>query len=252
MHVSLAIKKDPTANLVLSQGLENNDGIFMVASTNHLDKLDPGLSSRPSRFDRKYLFPNPSEEERDLYCQYWRAKLIAKHIEIEFPTKICPAVATITDGFSFAYMQEAFVASLLAIAQRRSDGEDGEWEKMEENRNGDGDRDLDDFELWREIKRTVKALRDDMGKQPDKPSIADDSFVKALALEKDAQAPSAATNTGSFPSTAQGQATDPSLLPTDDKPWNKSNDGYRVKGRAVEVDHQHVPIITDENTFVYK
>lgn len=42
-------------------GLENNDGILMVASTNHLDKLDPGLSKRPSRFDRKYLFPTPSE-----------------------------------------------------------------------------------------------------------------------------------------------------------------------------------------------
>lgn len=42
----------------------------MVASTNHLDQLDPGLSSRPSRFDRKYLFPLPSEAERIMYCDY--------------------------------------------------------------------------------------------------------------------------------------------------------------------------------------
>ena len=34
-------------------GLEKNDGILLVGSTNHLDQLDPGLSSRPSRFDRK-------------------------------------------------------------------------------------------------------------------------------------------------------------------------------------------------------
>jgi transitional endoplasmic reticulum ATPase len=34
-------------------GLEGNDGILLVGSTNHLDRLDPGLSSRPSRFDRK-------------------------------------------------------------------------------------------------------------------------------------------------------------------------------------------------------
>ena len=53
------------------QGLENNDGIFMVASTNHLEQLDPGLSSRPSRFDRKYRFPLPSEAERVMYCDYW-------------------------------------------------------------------------------------------------------------------------------------------------------------------------------------
>lgn len=25
-------------------GLENNDGIFMVGSTNHLERLDPGIS----------------------------------------------------------------------------------------------------------------------------------------------------------------------------------------------------------------
>lgn len=28
-------------------GLEANDGIFMVGSTNHLDRLDPGISVRP-------------------------------------------------------------------------------------------------------------------------------------------------------------------------------------------------------------
>lgn len=38
-------------------GLENNNGILMVASTNYLNRLDPGLANRPSRFDRKYLFP---------------------------------------------------------------------------------------------------------------------------------------------------------------------------------------------------
>lgn len=34
-------------------GLEDNDGLLMVATTNHFAKLDPALSSRPSRFDRK-------------------------------------------------------------------------------------------------------------------------------------------------------------------------------------------------------
>lgn len=48
-------------------GLENNNGILMVATTNHLDELDPGLSKRPSRFDRKYLFPLPNKVERSLY-----------------------------------------------------------------------------------------------------------------------------------------------------------------------------------------
>ena len=138
-------------------GLENNDGIFMVASTNHLDRLDPGLSSRPSRFDRKYLFPLPSEDERELYCEYWRQKLKSKP-SIKYPKKLCPAIAAITADFSFAYLQEAFVATLLAIAGHRS-------EEMTRGGGPDDDEggDLDSFELWKEMKRQVKALREDMG-----------------------------------------------------------------------------------------
>lgn len=57
-------------------GLENNDGILMIATTNHLDRLDDGLANRPSRFDRKYNFPNPSYDERVLYSEFWRKKLM--------------------------------------------------------------------------------------------------------------------------------------------------------------------------------
>ncbi|KAI4116317.1 MAG: hypothetical protein LQ345_003234 [Seirophora villosa] len=135
-------------------GLENNNGIFMVASTNHLDRLDPGLSSRPSRFDRKYLFPLPSEHERVLYCEYWREKLKGKP-SIKFPRKLCKAIAGITVGFSFAFLQEAFVATLLTIAGHRS-------EDLARGGEDDDGGDLDDYELWREMKKQVKALRDDM------------------------------------------------------------------------------------------
>ena len=34
-------------------GLEGNQGLLVIATTNHFDRLDPGLSNRPSRFDRK-------------------------------------------------------------------------------------------------------------------------------------------------------------------------------------------------------
>ena len=126
----------------------------MVASTNHLDQLDPGLSSRPSRFDRKYLFPLPSKEERVLYCDYWRGKLKSKP-SIEFPKKLSPAIAGITQDFSFAYLKEAFVATLLTIANGRTDDAI--------TGGGDDDDDLDKYELWREMKKTVKILREDMG-----------------------------------------------------------------------------------------
>ena len=34
-------------------GLQNNDGLLIIGTTNHFERLDPGLSTRPSRFDRK-------------------------------------------------------------------------------------------------------------------------------------------------------------------------------------------------------
>ena len=33
-------------------GIEGNDGLLLIGTTNHFDRLDPGLSERPSRFDR--------------------------------------------------------------------------------------------------------------------------------------------------------------------------------------------------------
>ncbi|KAH9989304.1 ATPase [Xylariaceae sp. FL0662B] len=149
-------------------GLKSNDGIFMVGSTNHLDRLDPGISKRPSRFDRKYFFPDPNLKERIAYCRFWQSKL-ADNKDVEFPDKLCPAIAEITDKFSFAYMQEAFVAALLAIAQQmdgpRRHSEEltrdigGGW--LEVCTYGDGD-DLDELVLWVEIKKQVEILREGM------------------------------------------------------------------------------------------
>ncbi|KAI9668260.1 MAG: hypothetical protein M1821_001080 [Bathelium mastoideum] len=143
-------------------GLERNDGILMVASTNHIDQLDPGLSKRPSRFDRKYLFPLPSKSERIEYCEFWRRKLKRKS-SIIFPSKLCPAIAGLTHGFSFAYIQEAFVASLLEIARSHTDHTSRRPHAVMSESEDDED-DLDQYELWRVIKRQVKILRDDMEK----------------------------------------------------------------------------------------
>jgi SpoVK/Ycf46/Vps4 family AAA+-type ATPase len=241
---------------MISQGLENNDGIFMVASTNHLEQLDPGLSSRPSRFDRKYLFPLPSEEERVLYCDFWRERLKGKQVKIEFPKKLCPAVALITDGFSFAYMQEAFVTSLLAIAQRRSESLDEGMEKKKEKVEGggdgndgddDGDKDLDEYELWREIKLVVKALRDDMDNtQVPTAAITRDTLSIALEQEREAQRPAAGSGSGPIP---MNQSTTLPLRPAGDLATMRHKNP-RLQGMVVDVDAQNVPIINDEGFFM--
>lgn len=144
-------------------GIESNDGLFVVASTNYLDRLDPGLTKRPSRFDRKFLFPLPSEHERKLYCEYWRKKLQSNKTTFEFPKKLLQPMAHITPGFSFAFLQECFVATMLALARKD--------DKAARARAFDGDNeDLDDYELWVAFKKQAEALRKEIDSQQAKTS----------------------------------------------------------------------------------
>ena len=126
-----------------------------------------------------------------MYMKYWQGKL-DDNKDIEFPDKLCPAVAKITNGFSFAYLQEAMVGSLLALAREK----DGFAERLclecmeahEKAGSGSCDRegkrvfkglydwvwavrrvdeddpDLDNNVLWREIKKQVRILREELGK----------------------------------------------------------------------------------------
>ncbi|TDZ67934.1 putative ATPase YjoB [Colletotrichum trifolii] len=151
-------------------GLKANDGILVIGSTNHLDRLDPGISKRPSRFDRKYYFPDPNLEQRVDYCKFWQKKLESNK-EIDFPDKLCTAIAKITDKFSFAYIQEAFVAALLALAGRAKSSPRDAVEALTEQLEDDwlgvvdaaaADEDLEKLVLWVEIKKQVEILRGGM------------------------------------------------------------------------------------------
>jgi len=162
----------------------------MIGSTNHLDQLDDGITKRPSRFDRKFLFPPPNFEQRVMYAQFWRRKLLGDKAasessdvddedgeldlsslqlgdsEIEFPEKLCAAIAKITDKFSFAYMQEAFVAALLVIASDNdaAHGPSGDYVVVStmEEKLSDGDE-FEGLVLWQELKKQIKTLREQLG-----------------------------------------------------------------------------------------
>ncbi|KAF1955391.1 P-loop containing nucleoside triphosphate hydrolase protein [Byssothecium circinans] len=112
-------------------GLESNDGILMIGSTNHLDRLDPAIAKRPSRFDRKYCFKLPGGRERALYAEYWRRKLVGREEGVVFPEELCGVVAGLTEGFSFAYLKELFVGALLCLV-RGFKGDDFEIVDVEE------------------------------------------------------------------------------------------------------------------------
>jgi len=191
-------------------GLKSNDGILMVGSTNHLDRLDPGIAKRPSRFDRKYYFPNPDYDQRMQYAKFWQGKL-KDNKDLDFPDELCGKIAEITPKFSFAYMQEAFVASLLAIAARGgksvedADRDAERWAGPQDPMKSttgtlhtnfarrlpfgdiydpasEPDSDLDKLELWQEMKKQVKILREEMDEKNRKNDWELPSRPKAATL----------------------------------------------------------------------
>jgi len=137
---------DQNRSFFLNQldGLEDNDGLLIIGSTNHFEKLDPALSGRPSRFDRKYLFDDPDKEERALYAKYWQTKLKSNN-DIEFPDSLLDEIAAATEKFSFAYLKEAFVSTLVLLAGKEKEDH----------------RDFQDF-----LRVQIKSLRDQLDKDP--------------------------------------------------------------------------------------
>ncbi|KAJ7240302.1 P-loop containing nucleoside triphosphate hydrolase protein [Mycena haematopus] len=117
-----ALINDRNRSFFMNQldGLQGNDGLLVIGTTNHFDRLDPGLATRPSRFDRKYKFDDPTREERVLYVQYWQNKLKGNK-EVDFPDTLVDEVADQTEQFSFAYLKEAFVSCLVTLAGYEGD-----------------------------------------------------------------------------------------------------------------------------------
>jgi hypothetical protein len=91
-------------------GFETNTGVVVLATTNHPDRLDPAILDRPSRFDRKYYFDLPGEAERSAYITAWNKEL---QPELSLSEETAAEVVEQTEGFSFAYMKELFLSSMM-------------------------------------------------------------------------------------------------------------------------------------------
>lgn len=206
----------------------------MVATTNHLDQLDPGLSSRPSRFDRKYLFPLPSENERTMYCDYWRQKFKDKP-SIQFPKKLSPAIAGITQDFSFAYLKEAFVATVIAGYLSENGVQGG--------RDDEGG-DLDDYGLWTEMKTLVRSLREDMDTKGVKYHVQE---PRDLALHALVDAQKECSSPPADPSTTPYAVFNHPFRPAASRAArNLNNPRFSI----VDCDSRHVPLMTDRGGFI--
>ncbi|MCP2729525.1 AAA family ATPase [Limnofasciculus baicalensis] len=107
---SLVDKENRSFFLNELDGFADNVGIVTLATTNHPERLDPAIIDRPSRFDRKYHFELPSITERVAYIELWNHNL---NEDMGLSEAGIHHIAQITDGFSFAYLKELFLSSMV-------------------------------------------------------------------------------------------------------------------------------------------
>jgi hypothetical protein len=89
-------------------GFVPRNGLLILATTNHPEKIDPALKNRPSRFDRAWILDNPNSECRNRYLR----RLLPSTLSDSF----IATLAAHTKGFSMAHLKELYVsASLLAL-----------------------------------------------------------------------------------------------------------------------------------------
>jgi len=92
-------------------GFAANAGVLTLATTNHPERLDPAIADRPSRFDRKYHFGLPDATGRLAFLRRWSDALPADRRP---GLEALAQAASGSEGFSFAYLKELTLASMMA------------------------------------------------------------------------------------------------------------------------------------------
>ncbi len=108
-------EREQTLNqlLVEMDGMQDNNGIVVIAATNRPDVLDPALL-RPGRFDRQITVSLPDKKGREAILRvHARNKHIADDVNLE-------ALASRTPGFSGADLENVLnEAAILAVRENK-------------------------------------------------------------------------------------------------------------------------------------
>ncbi|GAV66224.1 AAA domain-containing protein/Peptidase_M41 domain-containing protein [Cephalotus follicularis] len=100
--------------LVEMDGFEQNEGIILMAATNLPDILDPALT-RPGRFDRHIVVPNPDVKGRqDILDLYLQDKPLADDVDVK-------AIARGTPGFNGADLANLVNVAAIKAAVEGAD-----------------------------------------------------------------------------------------------------------------------------------
>lgn len=121
---SLINKDSRSFFLNIVDGFASNQGVVILGTTNYPERVDPALLDRGGRFDSKYHFELPARAERAAYIKQWNDDI--KESPTRLPMCLSDAgidrITKLTDGFSFAYLKELFLASMMRWVKTAQSG----------------------------------------------------------------------------------------------------------------------------------
>jgi energy-coupling factor transporter ATP-binding protein EcfA2 len=98
------LERRESSTLNLLDGAEDLQRVIFLATTNYIEKLDPRVKNRPSRFDRRFNIDHPGAEARRLYLE----SIADGKVEIDIARYVKD-----TEGMSLAHLKELFVATVI-------------------------------------------------------------------------------------------------------------------------------------------
>ena len=105
----------------------------------------------------------------------WHRQKVLSTNAVQFTESLCREIAAITSDFSFAYLKEAFLGTMIRFARENTE----EWDQGVEQAN-------ENNPFWREMKTQVENLREEMNAKDEKDPkphpirVPSQQFVTAL------------------------------------------------------------------------
>lgn len=114
-----------TRSVILNEldGFRANEGVLVVASSNHPERVDEALLKRPSRFDRVFYLGLPALPERKAYAKRLlsRPGLAAWFAGPEELEGAAQRIAEHTEGLTPAHLKEAILSATLGLIDEGED-----------------------------------------------------------------------------------------------------------------------------------
>lgn len=137
-------------------GVHQNSGVIIMASTNDIRSMDEALVDRPGRFDVKVEIPYPDEFDRGQMLYLFLSKLNAKP-DSSVTMDTFKTVVGLTDGLTGAYVKELANSTVIRAVSRGNFVDGGKVLFSSDDLNSAAEQVVKNYRIGKSAKKKVQA-----------------------------------------------------------------------------------------------